>query len=73
MTSRQQKTWQQLWQAAMQVVYKTATSPVPDDGRASPDPMETSDEGSGFRVRVASFQMTRVDTACLEFCIELLN
>ena len=73
MTSRQRKTWQRLWQAAMQVVYGTVSSPVPDDGRASPDPMETSDQGSGFRVRVASFQMTRVETACLEFCIELLN
>jgi late competence protein required for DNA uptake (superfamily II DNA/RNA helicase) len=73
MTRRQRKTWQRLWQAAMQVVHGTISSPVPDDGRASPDPMETSDQGSGFGVRVASFQMTRVETACLEFCIELLN
>ncbi|MCN0155273.1 RecQ family DEAD/DEAH box helicase [Salinispora arenicola] len=73
MTSRQRKTWQRLWQAAMQVVHGTVASPVPDDGRASPDPMDPAEEGSGFRVRVAGFRMTRVETACLEFCIELLN
>lgn len=73
MTSRQRKTWQRLWQAAMQVAHGTVASPVPDDGRASPDPMEEPEEDSGFRVRVAGFIMTRVETACLEFCIELLN
>ena len=73
MTSQQQKTWQQLWQAAMQVVHGTVASPVPDDSRASPDPMDPADEGSGFRVRVAGFMITRVETACLEFYIELLN
>ena len=57
----------------MQVVYRTVASPVPDDRRASPDPMKEPEEDSGFRVRVAGFIMTRVETAYLEFYIKLLN
>lgn len=71
MTRRQRKTWHQLWQAARQVVQQGTA--VPDDARASPDPMEMSDEGSELPARVAGFQMAPVEIACLEFCIGLLN
>ncbi|KKK20707.1 hypothetical protein AOCH_006962, partial [Aspergillus ochraceoroseus] len=57
MTTRQQKTWQQLWQMAMQ------------ESRRSPDPMEVEDQPPA----VQPFIMTVIETACLEFCIELLN
>ncbi|KAL4922956.1 uncharacterized protein BDV17DRAFT_296810 [Aspergillus undulatus] len=62
-TARQQKTWRRLWQLAMQA------EPEPEPP-SSPDPMETEDRDSA---RIQRFIMSPIETACLEFCIKLLN
>ncbi|KAL4860531.1 hypothetical protein BDV12DRAFT_204941 [Aspergillus spectabilis] len=63
MTTRQRKTWRKLWQLAVQA----PPSPGDDNRRSSPDPMETEDD------QMQLFIMSPIETACLEFCIELLN
>ena len=67
MTARQQKTWQQLWQLARQLAADQAGDALAS--RGSPDPMAPELDQS----RIKAFVMTPLETACLEFCIELLN
>ncbi|KAL4971138.1 hypothetical protein BDW66DRAFT_155983 [Aspergillus desertorum] len=64
MTARQQKTWQRLWQMAQ----AEAERQEPQEPPSRPDPMDTDENP-----RVQSFVMSPIETACLEFCIELLN
>ena len=59
MTARQRRYWQRLWGLAQQAA----------DERASPDPMEMDAEAEA----ASTWEMTVIETACLEFCIELLN
>ncbi|KAL4732835.1 hypothetical protein BDV11DRAFT_215147 [Aspergillus similis] len=67
MTARQQKTWQRLWQLARQPAADQAGDALAS--RGSPDPMAPELDHS----RIEAFVMTPLETACLEFCIELLN
>ncbi|KAL6229780.1 hypothetical protein BDW75DRAFT_224458 [Aspergillus navahoensis] len=69
MTARQQKTWRRLWQMA-QAESERQIEPQSgvDEPRSSPDPMDPDENP-----RVQSFVMSPIETACLEFCIELLN
>jgi hypothetical protein len=67
MTARQRKTWQRLWQLARQPAADQAGDALAS--RASPDPMAPDLDHS----RIEAFVMTPLETACLEFCIELLN
>ncbi|KAL2801581.1 hypothetical protein BJX63DRAFT_417051 [Aspergillus granulosus] len=78
MTTRQRKTWRQLWRLAMAEpgIHHAAdreanqdTIPAADP-RDSPDPMDPEEEHAD---RIQAFIMTPIKTACLEFCIELLN
>ncbi|KAL4860279.1 hypothetical protein BDV12DRAFT_205359, partial [Aspergillus spectabilis] len=69
MTPRQEKTWQRLWQMAMTTNIDTTATPEPDP-RSSPDPMEVDGPDPA---RMQLFIMSELETACLEFCIELLN
>ncbi|KAL4744549.1 hypothetical protein BDW72DRAFT_199475 [Aspergillus terricola var. indicus] len=66
MTARQQKTWQRLWQLAGQPDADQAGDMLAS--RGSPDPMVPDLDPS----RLEQFVMTPLETACLEFCIELL-
>ncbi|KAL4777910.1 hypothetical protein BJX76DRAFT_363253, partial [Aspergillus varians] len=62
MTARQQRCWQRLWRLVQQAV----------DTRASPDPMDLDAESPPAQ-EPSAWEMTALETACLEFCIELLN
>ncbi|KAL5042126.1 hypothetical protein BDW71DRAFT_155206 [Aspergillus fruticulosus] len=73
MTARQQKTWRRLWQMAMQAepAPEPAAEPAAEpEPHWSPDPMAPGDLDPS---RIEPFIMTPMETACLEFCIELLN
>ncbi|KAI9374464.1 hypothetical protein BJX61DRAFT_540811 [Aspergillus egyptiacus] len=63
MTARQRRYWQRLRGLAEAAVDKQARV------RVSPDPMETDEPEAA----AAEWQMTALETTCLEFCIELLN
>ena len=63
MTARQQRYWQRLWELAQQAA----------DARASLDPMETEEMEIEGAEGALAWAMTPMETACLEFCIELLN
>jgi hypothetical protein len=67
MTMQQQKTWQQLWQLARQIAADQADNTLVLC--RSPDPMVPELDHSHIKV----FVMTLLETACLEFCIKLLN
>ncbi|KAL4755801.1 uncharacterized protein BDW70DRAFT_145904, partial [Aspergillus foveolatus] len=58
------RAWQRLWQMAQ----AESERQEPQEPRSSPDPMDTDENP-----RVQSFLMSLIETACLEFCIELLN
>ncbi|KAL4947032.1 hypothetical protein BDW69DRAFT_199948 [Aspergillus filifer] len=67
MTARQHKTWWRVWQLASRPANGPAGKPpVP---RSSPDPLAPDLDPS----RIKPFIMTPLETACLEFCIKLLN
>jgi len=60
-TARQQRTWQALWRLAQDI-------------RGSPDPIETETQGDRTGDRTDDqYQMTPIQVACMDFCIELLN
>jgi superfamily II DNA or RNA helicase len=71
MTTRQQRTWQRLWQLAREPADDRTGDPSeePRASRGSPDPMAPDVDLD----RLERFLMTPLETACLEFCIELLN
>ncbi|KAL4981321.1 hypothetical protein BDW68DRAFT_196769 [Aspergillus falconensis] len=68
--SRQQKTWQRLWRLALQGEPAAEPAAGPPAFCWSPDPMALGDQDPS---RIQAFVMTPLETACLEFCIELLN
>ncbi|KAJ5609933.1 hypothetical protein N7510_006652 [Penicillium lagena] len=62
-TPRQRRAWQALWRCAQ-------------DTRGSPDPMDSQGQDRGQSQgdhTDEEYQMTSIQTACMDFCIELLN
>ncbi|KAL2802149.1 hypothetical protein BJX63DRAFT_415743 [Aspergillus granulosus] len=78
MTTRQRKIWRRLWQLAMAEpgIHHAANRAADQDADPaadpcdSPDPMDPEEEHAD---RIQAFIITPIKTACLEFCIELLN
>jgi hypothetical protein len=71
MTARQQQTWQRLWQLACRS--DETDGGVSPASHGSPDPMSDRDQLELDQDQLEAFVMTLLETACLDFCIKLLN